>query len=42
MSFALAPTIHDGPFGLLQMLLLPMTALPYLIWRLLQARSLSA
>ncbi|HTF61219.1 MAG TPA: permease prefix domain 1-containing protein [Edaphobacter sp.] len=42
MSFAFAPTIHGGPFGLLQMLLLPMIALPYLVWRFRKAHSLSA
>ncbi|HEY1577082.1 MAG TPA: permease prefix domain 1-containing protein [Terracidiphilus sp.] len=42
MSFDLAPTIHGGPFGLLQMLLLPMIALPYLVWRFRKAHSLSA
>jgi hypothetical protein len=41
MSFAFAPTIHGGPFGLLQMLLLPMIALPYLVWQLKQAPVLS-
>jgi hypothetical protein len=42
MSFAFAPTIHGGPFGLLQMLLLPMIALPYLVWRFRKAHPLSA
>jgi hypothetical protein len=41
ISFALTPTFHGGPFGLLQMLLLPMTALPYVVWRLREAYSLS-
>jgi hypothetical protein len=34
MSFTLAPSAHGGPFGLLQLLVLPITALPYLIWRI--------
>jgi hypothetical protein len=42
MSFAFVPTIRGGPFGLLQMLLLPMIALPYLVWRFRKAHSLSA
>jgi hypothetical protein len=42
MSFAFAPTIHGGPFGLLQMLLLPMIALPYLVWRFRKTHFLSA
>jgi hypothetical protein len=42
MSFDLAPIIHGGPFGLLQMLLFPMIALPYLIWRFRKAHFLSA
>jgi hypothetical protein len=42
MSFDPASIIHGGPFGLLQMLLLPMIALPYLFWRFRKAHSLSA
>lgn len=41
MTFALTPIIHGGPIGLLQMLLLPLTVIPYLIWRFQVARSIS-
>lgn len=42
MSFTFALSAHGGPFGLLQMLVLPITALPYLIWRVQKNRFPSA
>jgi hypothetical protein len=42
MSFTLAPFAHGGLIGLLQMLVVPITALPYLIWRMRQSHIPSA
>lgn len=43
MGFTLAPTVQGHPYGLLHALVLfSITALPYLLWRLQQARFLSA
>lgn len=43
MGFTLAPAIQGHPYGLLHTLvILSLTALPYLIWRLQRANSLSA
>lgn len=43
MGFTLAPAIQGHPYGLFHtLLILSLTALPYLIWRLQRANSLSA
>lgn len=43
MGFTLAPIVQGNPYGLLHsLILLSMTAVPYLIWRLQQADSHSA
>jgi hypothetical protein len=43
MDFALGTSVHGLPGGLMHALvILSLTMLPYLIWRLQKARSLSA
>jgi len=43
MDFALGTSVHGLPDGLMHALvILSLTMLPYLIWRLQKARSLSA
>ena len=43
MDFALGTSVHGLPGGLMHALvILSLTVLPYLIWRLQKARSLSA